>query len=221
MKKLIMLIFSIIFAVAALAALLCGVELVLTANGMSLLPQNFWEQAAVAEFLVESEAETAQGFLSGLLVLMGIICLVLHILCSKIGKSLVADGEDVRESLWLSRVAHLVFVLSVPSLILEYIFRGVYDGGFILTCVMFGVPWLVFSVLTVPMSVSILFNDELYEGNPFSGGSGYSYSPRASSSSSSSSKSYSGSQSSASWSSKEAYDRYVARQNRKNSTGEW
>jgi len=179
MKKVIMFVFSIIFAACALAALLTGVELVLTALGTPILGVSFWEQEAIAKFLVESETETAEGFLSGLVVLISIVCFVLHVICSKIGKSLVNDGEDVRANMGLSRIAHLLFVLSVPTLILDYVFRGVYDGGFILTCVMFGVPWLVFAVLTVPMSLSILFNDELYEGIPFSGG-GSSYSTSSS-----------------------------------------
>jgi hypothetical protein len=146
-----MLIFSIIYTVFALATLFLAIDLIKTAYGTPLISPEFWQTGQMGKWYVEWEMESTSMILSGFLIFGQLFCVVFHIICSKIGNSIMTPQRQynsirgfhnyTRRIFLISRIAHLLFVFCFAAHIWEFVpggNLGFGNGAFVLTIIFLG-----------------------------------------------------------------------------------
>ena len=166
MKKVTMLVFSLVFTAVALIALFLAAEHVRISWGMPRLPAEFWESGSVVAIKNALNADNDIEFRSGVLAILQVICLILFLICRSIGNGIMAPMRQytslkgfkwfVRSNLMLYRIASLFWVISFAGYILEAVPRADWWGEFFWTCIFFGIPGL-FTLLTLPRTFGLIF----------------------------------------------------------------
>jgi len=170
MKKLFMLLFSVIYIVFAVATLLFAMELVKTAYGNPMLSPEFWASETMSNLFISWSVDSILDFLAQGLVLMQIFCVILHGICALIGKSVMTPSLEYNNKIqfrWLTlrtflipRIAHLIFTPVFIAHILEYVPAGNIgfgNGPFVLNCIFLVLPGLVYFLITFPRTIAVIF----------------------------------------------------------------
>jgi len=170
MKKTFMFIFSVIYTVFAVATLLVAAELVLTAYGNPMLSPEFWKTEWITNLFISWEMDNIGMFISGVLIFMQVFCFILHVVCAKIGNSIMEPQKEysskkkfrgfTRRNFLFSRIAHLIFIASFAAHIWEFVPAGDIgfgNGEFVQTCIILGLPGLIFALVTISRTISIIF----------------------------------------------------------------
>ena len=170
MKKIIMLIFSVIYLAFAAATLLVAIELVQTAYGNPMFPSIWEPDTVLSQLMIKWEVDGILDFLAQSLVLMQVFCVILHAVCALIGKSIMTPSEEYNpkskfrgftlRTFLIPRIAHLFFAPVFIAHILEYIpagNAGFGNGAFVMTCLLLGLPGLIYFLITFPRTISVIF----------------------------------------------------------------
>ena len=164
MKRIIMLIFSILVIVFGLSALFWGTNYVLHTHEKPLFLSSFLQSDFVTMLWNWIDVETIANFFILLLLMSQISCFVCFIISGFIGGSIIepqrkyssVDGfrKFVRRNLGLYRLGHLLLIISFASYILVGIANGLWG---IFWGLLFSAPGIIVTFITLGKTLRILF----------------------------------------------------------------
>jgi len=168
MKKIFNLILSVFYAAFAVATLFAGIELVQNAYGNPMLSPEFWETETMLLLKAKWEVNNNEFLIQGF-ILMQVFCVILHLICALIGRSIMKPSIHydkksefrglTRRTFLISRIAHLIFAPVFVAHIFYFAPGGnirLGNGEFVLHCLLFVLPGLVYFIATIFNTIAVI-----------------------------------------------------------------